>query len=248
MDIVWWLTQCTALKHGLLYQYTAAIMHDTVINWQLLGKTVFSQVILLILDECGCGHLWTCRWDHRISVIFVWKSNVGGEISLKSQGDLDASSQSESRLYTDVLISPPSSPSPVSHLSFGFHWRSLMLPDPSYFSLIYSEWLLNGTLFRFADIVSNHQFCMSSLSHLSASHTATGPFTAPAVVCMGNGDMQSPFQSVYLCIVCVCARLIVCVQQFKPTFSLEIFSYCQVRQALYTAKLKIRQGFSKLDL
>ncbi len=85
-----------------------------------------------------------------------------------------------------------------------------MLPIPSQFSLIYSEWLLNGTLFRFAHIVGSHQFCMSSLSHLSASHTATGPFTAPAVVCVENEDMQSSFQSIFVCIfVCVC--LIVCV-------------------------------------
>lgn len=115
-----------------------------------------------------------------------------------------------------------------------------MLPNPSQFSLIYSEWLLNGTLFRFADIVSSHQFCMSSLSHLSASHTATGPFTAPAVVCVGNEDMQSQFQSVYAFVCCAC--LIVRVQRFRPPFSLQNFIQFMLN------RLKITPGFLKLDL
>lgn len=83
---------------------------------------------------------------------------------------------------------------------FWLSLKSLMLPDTSQFRLIYSEWVLNGTLFHFAESVSSYQFCMSSLSHLSGSHTSTVSFPAPTIVCVGNEETQSPFHSVFACI------------------------------------------------
>lgn len=68
-------------------------------------------------------------------------------------------------------------PQPCLSSVFRLSLRPVKLPNTSQFSLIYSEWVLNGTLFHFGDIVRSHQFCMRLLSHLSASHTANWPFS-----------------------------------------------------------------------
>lgn len=117
-------------------------------------------------------HLYTCgcRCDHWISVIFVWKSNVSRKVSLKNQGDISASNQSESRLWTEVLISLPSSLSPVSHLSFGFPWSlscSLIL-------LSLDSYIVNGYWMAHYSILQRVSAAINSvwaLFHTSAAPT-----------------------------------------------------------------------------
>lgn len=144
--------------------------------------------------------------------------------------------------YSEMCWSLLPAPPALSLSSvFWLFSRSLMVPSPSQFTLIYSEWLLNGTLFRFAGIVGNHQFCMSSPSHLAASHTATGRFTAPAVVCKGNEEIWGSFHSVFVRIF-VCVFLVLNAQKFI-SFSPQNLTCYQIRGALLVAQLRIQRVF-----
>lgn len=57
--------------------------------------------------------------------------------------------------------------------------------------------MLNGTLFCFVDIVSSHKFCMSSLSHLSASHNLA-VLPLHLLLCV-NKDAQNLSSAVFVC-------------------------------------------------
>lgn len=138
------------------------------------------------------------------------KKKKGGGILILS------ASWGKKRLHTNVLLWPPSFPQTASHLPVGFPWTLLRCLLLHRLSLIYSEWLLNGTLSCFADIVSSHQFCMSSLSQRRASHTRQTGLCAPAptAACGHTGSILSCIclhLSVRFC-VCFCGRLCLCTQ------------------------------------
>lgn len=173
-----------------------------------------SHVIFLIFDKSGCVPLyaWACRCDQRISVILVWKSSVSSAISLESQGDLDASSQTESRLYTDVLISLLSSPSPASHLSSG------LLCSPIPLSLV--SYIVNGCWMAHYSVLQTLSAAINSVWALS--HTSVPPtqqlvlFAALARLRVRN---KSPFQSVFVCVF-VCTEVQTPI--VTPEFSLVV--------------------------
>lgn len=157
-------------------------------------------------------YTWACRCDHRISVIFVWKSNVSGKISLKSQGDLDASSQTESRLYTDVLISLPSSRKPVSHLSSGFPWGLSCSPIP--LSLV--SYIVNGYWMAHYSVLQTLSAAINSVwasFHTSAPPTRQLALLLHLLLCALEMRICRVHSSLYLyAFLCVCVWLCACTE------------------------------------
>lgn len=150
-------------------------------------------------------------WPQDFCDFIVWKSNVSREISLGSQGDIDTSIQTESRLYTDVLISPPSSLSSVSHLSSGFPWSlsCSLIPLSLVSYIVNGYWMAHYSILQTLSAAINSVW---ALLHTSAPPTQELALLLHLLLCAWEMRISWVQSGLYLyAFLCVCVCVFYCV-------------------------------------